>query len=45
MVNWINLIFPFIYLGALVGALSTFSKFYRARKARPSPSPLLPNPL
>jgi Preprotein translocase subunit Sec66 len=40
MVNWIGLLFPFIYLGVLVGALSTFSNLYRARKTRPSPPSL-----
>jgi len=33
MVNWIALAFPFIYLGVLVGALSTFSSLYRKRKS------------
>ncbi|KAF2675253.1 translocation protein-like protein sec66 [Microthyrium microscopicum] len=33
MVNWIGLAFPFLYLGLLVGALSTFSSLYRKRKA------------
>lgn len=32
MVNWIGLAFPFLYLGLLYGALSTFSTLYRARK-------------
>ncbi|KAF1991762.1 translocation protein [Aulographum hederae CBS 113979] len=33
MVNWINLLIPFAYLGILLGSLATFSHLYRARKA------------
>lgn len=36
MVNWLNLMVPFAYLGVLIGSLATFSSLYRKRKARTS---------
>ncbi|EAU38685.1 conserved hypothetical protein [Aspergillus terreus NIH2624] len=34
MVNWLNLMVPFAYLGVLIGSLATFSSLYRKRKAQ-----------
>lgn len=36
MVDWLNLMVPFAYLGVLIGSLATFSSLYRKRKARTS---------
>ncbi|KAL4888702.1 Pre protein translocase subunit Sec66-domain-containing protein [Aspergillus ambiguus] len=38
MVNWLNLMVPFAYLGVLIGSLATFSSLYRKRKARKASS-------
>ncbi|KAF9894218.1 translocation protein S66 [Aspergillus nanangensis] len=38
MVDWVNLMVPFAYLGVLIGSLATFSSLYRKRKARKATS-------